>query len=148
MEELKKQVRKIVLNHLDKYRDELGISYYCDQNSPDLWIECEEEGYVYWSKQEWEPLSPIVRVSEFHGKFWVTVSTENVFLECFGIQINGNIVTIDNNRTEPDHEFWQGYRPTMLAFLIQEEEFREFERKMDRKAKLENLKIKMKSKYC
>jgi hypothetical protein len=139
MEELKRQVRKIVLSHLDEYRSELGISYDRDENSEDLMIECEEEGYVYWSKQEWEPLSPFVRVSEFNGEYWVTVSTDIVFLECFGIQINGNKVWLDDSRKEPQYEFWDSKKKVLFSFNIEEEEFREYEVKRDRKAKLETI---------
>ena len=98
------------------------------------------EGYVYNIKQEWEPLSTSVKVSEFNGELWVTVSTENVFLECFGIQINGNVVTIDDKLREPDRGFWEGKRKVLFSFRILEEEFREYEKKAVRKAKLTQLK--------
>jgi hypothetical protein len=140
MEELKKQVRKIALSHLDIYRYELGISYDRDELSEDLWIECEEEGYVYNMKQEWEPLSPFVKVSELNSEYWVTVSTENVFLECFGIQIKGNEVTLDTLRKDPENGFWKGNKKVLFSFVIEEVEFREHENKRDRKAKLTHLK--------
>lgn len=140
MEELKKQVRTIVLSHLDIYRYELGISYDPDNVDENLWIECEEEGFIYNTKQEWEPLSPSVKVSEFNEEYWVTVSTENVFLECFGIQINRNEVTIDDKLREPDRGFWEGKRKVLFSFRILEEEFREYEKKSGRKAKLTQLK--------
>lgn len=139
MEQIQKQVKKIVLSHLDIYRYELGISYDRDEHDEDLWIECEEEGYVYNTKQEWEQLSPFVKVIEFKGEFWVTVSTENVFLECFGIQINGNEVTLNDKRKEPDSGFWEGKRKVLFLFRILEEEFRDYEIKRGRKAKLEKI---------
>ena len=139
MEELKKQVRKIVLSHLDKYRDELGISFDRDEDSDDLWIECEEEGYIYNRKQEWEPLSPVVEVSEFNGEYWVTVSTENVSLEYFGILINGNEVILDDLREKTECEFWEGKRHTLFSFLIDQQEFRSYEINRGRKAKLKTI---------
>lgn len=140
MEQIQKQVKKTVLSHLDIYRYELGISYDRDEHDEGLWIECEEEGYVYNAKQKWEPLSTSVKVSEFNGEYWVTVSTGNVFLECFGIQINGNEVTIDDKLREPDRGFWEGKKNVLFSFHILEQEFRDYEKKSGRKAKLTQLK--------
>ena len=139
MKTLIEQVRQIVLSHFEKYRWQVGISYDPENVVEDLMIECDGDGFTYFAYQQWEPLSPYIAVTKFKGFDWVTVATEYTFLECFCIRINGNEVTIDDTLKEPEKRFWVVELQAYLSFQIQEQEFREYEIKRERIAKLKRI---------